>query len=292
MLTNTIHSELTRLISLQNQLQEAILFEGHSFWMPDINPEDDDKKGFFLDAKSHNTEVTWLVNAITQLDYIDGQDGRATQKQKGVILVGPSSLQLAALVNESKNTLAGLFAALSATLPKKRTTKQHINETSSIRELLSFHSLGRLSLKQTVRNIPIIDRAPARISWLERRSNSIVRLTLDEAEKKLKALTSMQAQIDLEKLGRLPRSEVLAVVQQPNNPTLKATVFFKQSVNGLMTTVRHPIHAPVPILCATGNVLPALAKGGNRKYTPRSDRKIESMPYLQSIKAHRYIQQP
>ncbi|WP_370060666.1 hypothetical protein [Neptunomonas phycophila] len=286
MLTDTV-TVLRLLVDQNRQLEQAIRHEAHSFWMPGIAPEEDEKQADFFDPSLHPEAIDHLIAVLTGIEFVDGQDGRATQKQKGIILIGNESLRIASQINTTKTQLKTMFAAI----PKQGNTplRDLLNERAEIRAVLHYAGIGRLCINQATRLLPIVDHAPLRVSWTERLSTSIKRISIEDACRKLDKLTSAQADIDRDLLSRLKRNTPLAIVQVPNNPTLKANIFRRAIVEGEITVTNKSIHAPMPIICQTGHELPRLNKGGTRATTQRSDKKIADKPYLASIRAHLYL---
>lgn len=280
---------LNLLVDQQQVLAESVYSEAHSIWMPGLNPAEDEKYGEFYATSEHPHQLQQAINAINNIEFIDGQEGRETQKQKGVVLIGPNSIKAAYAINETKVLLGQEFQLLRKQLSKNVSMRDVVDQEHEIRKILTRAGVSRLCLNQAKRKIPLAERAPFRISWLEKRSASIRRVTVDEAENKLRKLTSEQAHIDLQKLSRITGDSNLAIVQPANTPTIKANLFYKVVTDEGVQKLVDTIHAPMPILCATGNVIPRINKGGNRKNTKRSDVKIHNEVFLPSIRAHLYI---
>lgn len=279
---------LNNLISQQNNLAAAIKDETHSIWMPGIADEDD-KYGEFYCARKHHLFVDQAIQSINSIEFMDGQEGRSTQKSKGILLVGPSSLELAQHVNQLKQEAGGQIAAIRSVLPKKTSVADYLSTREEIQVALNRAGIARLCVNQLKRSIPVVVKAPYRIALLERRTKSIRRVSVEQASNMLNRLTSQQSDIDLEALGQLSASTPLAIIQQPQTPTFKANIFYRDVVEGEVQTVNQQIHAPVPILCATGHEMPRIHKGGSRAKAERSDIRLESSPYLKSIRAHLYL---
>lgn len=288
MISIELISHLEKLINEQRDLAAAIRKEAHSIWVPGINPEEDEKVGELYATKHYPELLSMAIDAITSIEYRDGQHGLETQKQKGVILIGPESLELADQINETKLQLGTEFSKLRKQLSKNTSIRDAIEQQEAVRKILSRAGIVRLCVKQAKRQLPAVHEAPHRISWLEKRSTSIKRISVSEAESMLKKLNSEQAAIDLQQLSSLSSSTSLAIVQKPNSPTHKATIYYPCIKDGARAMENKQIHAPVPILCATGNVMPSLHKGGSRQNTPRTDQLISQEVFLPSIRAHLY----
>ncbi|WP_286241119.1 hypothetical protein [Neptuniibacter halophilus] len=289
MISGDLLLSLKDLIAQQTELEQALLHETHSIWMPGMNPDEDEKKGCFYAVNDYPEYLQQAIKAITGIEYQVGQQGNETKKQKGVLLVGPSSLAKALEINETKAVLAEHFKDLRTRLSKHTSLREVLNQQEHIRSLLRHAGIGRLCVKQATRKIPVVEKAPHRISWLEKQGNSVRRITIEQAAKMLDKLSSEQAHIDREILSKIPSSNNLAIVQKAQSPTLKATLFHPTIKDGVKTMDRRQVHAPVPILCATGNIMPVLNKGGTRTNTQRSDQTISPEVFLPSIRAHQYI---
>lgn len=279
---------LNQLIDQQAQLSQNIQAEAHSIWMPGMSVNEDDKYGALYSVSDHPKSLQQAIASINGIEYADGQEGRETQKQKGLILVGPQSLAMAEAVNETKTALGKEFTSVRKQLTKHQTLRDIINGQLEVRKILARAGISRLCINQAKRQLPVVQSPPHRISWLEKRTKSIKRISINDAENMLRKLSSQQAEIDLQKLGSLQIDD-LAIVQSPRTPTIKATVFHPVIEDGVKVVKSAQIHAPVPILCATGNEAPRILKGGHRINTQRCDKKISDEVFLPSIRAHMYL---
>lgn len=277
------------LIDLQNQLSDLLRDQCFYLWTEHspVN-QADPKRGLFhspLDQEGKQI-LDEAIHSIEALDYSKGEDGRATLKLKGALGVSAAVIDQALRVNQQKATLRELQNQLTVNIPKGRSLASILEKQTAIRSVLSHAGIGRLNLNHVRRYLPVIETTPYRISFLEKKSPSITRITIAEAEQRLLDLNTDQARVDLQALGRLAAGSELAIVNPKNLPAMKATIF----TNEAGQKENSQIHAPLPILFpGERSEPPRLHTGGFRAPATRNDVTISTETYLDSIHAHLYL---
>lgn len=238
-----------------------------------------------------------MVSAINQLQYEANQSPREIFICAGFMGASPETLERVKAVNEAKDKFKQAIlqlksAKLSATDPVlMEKFSQLLLRAPTTSNALKNMGLSRLHLKQCYRRLPILDSVPSKISWTWAHTRSIKKISLSDAQNLLQKRGNDEGiQIQLQKLGMLQPNESLAVVQELA-PHLRANVVFKTQGG----TKRIMIKGPMPIFFPADEMTPY------PKFTPptekrerdseravRSDVKLDPIPYLPAIRAHRY----
>lgn len=225
-----------------------------------------------------------LANILKQLEFIDDQDGRETIICPGIIGASGSTIRAAFSLNKARDRFKN--AVLT------------VNESDKERAHTIMTKIGfaRIHFKQIYRHLPILLKKPHSIRYTWGTTRSIKKISREEARKKLLEIDSTANPgifRQLEALENLPHDEPLAVVQDLK-PHIKANLtWVKQTEPGKIT--RKMISAALPILIPLDPdaQLPIHAasfpKDTAFKRKRRSDVKIEPIPFLPSIRAHRYM---
>lgn len=250
------------------------------------------------EAWAFQAEATteWLRQALLDFWYQDGQDGRATRSHVGLVAADDILLERVATVNAAKAEFAALLA---------RIREAHPPLIAEIKAVLPFRhpelhqhlrgsGLARLHLKQCWRAIPVAEAPVARVrlAWYTS-GRSIKRLTVREAEQKLLALDTdaPQVRIQLHKLAGLPSSEPLAQVQG-QAPLMRANLFFTEPLEDGRTrralNVALPVFIPAPRGRLPDRNEPPATPPETRTRARRRDERLESEPFLPSLRIHRY----
>lgn len=238
----------------------------------------------------------WLRHALLDFWYQDGQDGRATRSHVGLVAADDTLLERVATVNAAKAEFAALLA---------RIREAHPPLIAEIKAVLPFRhpelhqhlrgsGLARLHLKQCWRAIPVAEAPVARVrlAWYTS-GRSIKRLTVREAEQKLLALDTdaPHVRIQLHKLAGLPSSEPLAQVQG-QAPLMRANLFFTEPLADGRTrralNVALPVFVPAPRGRLPDRNEPPATPPETRTRARRRDERLESEPFLPSLRIHRY----
>lgn len=240
-----------------------------------------------------------IVETLTQLEYTPDQAPREILVVAGLIAASPATLAATHQVNDAKRAFKEAMLQLKA--KKIPLRSDHFNEAfekllpkrnSKTAATLKRYGLSRLHLKQCYRTIPILETAPDKISWTWANTRAITKISLEEAENRLKKLgDDAGIQTQLQQLSYLPKTESLAIVQSLA-PHLRANIVFHA---GTEKEVRTMIKGPVPIFYpATANTpipkfkAPKLKPQEGRTRAIRSDVKLSPVPFLPAIHAHRY----
>ncbi len=267
------------------QLNQSLTVQSNALWLPLSTEELQQGLSPLQKAKSIYQDY-WYQN---------GQDGRETRSCFGLIAANEKQIKLALAINNHKE----LFKSNVKELQKQHKSlwlelkgdlaKRH----STLRDTLHFSGLSRLHLKQTWRHIPVIERTPVRVgfNWYSS-GRSIQKITVQQAFDALSRLdtSSQHIQTQLSLISGLHANTALAKVQNLA-PTMRANLFYEDN----QFPERQAMNISLPILfkAAQSGVLPKhnqpeLQAPAARKRAIRSDRTIEDLPFLPSIRVHRY----
>ena len=240
------------------------------------------------------TNLNQAAQLYGDIWYRDGQDGRTTLSQHGLIGASPELIDSAQQLNNTK----ALFKSLATQYRLRQDTElqqQLHKRTLKLAELLHRQGASRLHLKQCYRQIPILETAPVKVgfSWYTS-GRSIRKLTPEEALQKLMKMDTSQPhiQLQLSAVGKLRPGDMLAQIQT-QVPVIRANMVWKQQDS----VTRKARNTSLPILIALSNenpVLPAyneppLSPPEARSRLERNDLKIDPQPYLPSLRAHLYL---
>lgn len=241
-----------------------------------------------------NQTIQSLCDSLTDVWYLDGQDGRATRRHIGVAKVGPVTLDLLARTNELRTEFHQELLQIKKTQPDiwLETSTRLARRARAVQDDLQSEGLVRLHLKQFSRTLPLLAERPDKISFTWYRSGrSIKRFSRNEVLQKLENLGVEKTHIDIQyrKVASLPVTEVLAQVQE-QAPLIRANVRYpdgkREAFNAAM-----PIFIPME---ETGGysfpeiVPPPDQPPTGRTRARRSDQKLEDEPFVPTLRMFRY----
>lgn len=278
-------TDTVELLESLNQLNQALLCFSEQL----LNS----KLPFWLPGETARN-LPQAASLYTDIWYRDGQDGRTTITQHGMIGASADLIQATLRLNSAKTDFQAL--ATRYRLSQSADTLQLLHRRSeTIAAMLHRHGASRLHLKQCYRQIPVFETCPSRIgfSWYSS-GRSIRKLTPREAEEKLLQLDTSQPhiQIQLQAVGQLRPGDMLAQVQN-QVPVMRANPVWKHKDG----TLRKALNTSLPIIIALNSDNPTLPAYNEPPLTPpearsrveRSDLKIDPQPFLPSIRVHRYL---
>ncbi|MFC0269374.1 hypothetical protein [Kushneria aurantia] len=240
----------------------------------------------------------WLSRALTDFWYQDGQDGRATRDWVGVVAADETLMAQAQAVNRCKEIFAEqlgrirkhyprMIADIKATLPFRH---------PELHDHLRSGGMARLHLKQCWRHLPLAEAPVARVrlAWYSS-GRSIKRLSVAEVAEKLAALDNQAAHIQLQyrQLAGLPDGEMLAQVQR-QAPLMRANLFYREPLED--GRERRALNIALPLFVPHDDArLPQLNQPPaqppeKRSRALRGDSKLESEPFIPSLRVYRYRQ--
>lgn len=271
-------------ISAADQVITAVREENSTLWR--------------LDGVSADSE--WLSQALQDVWYQDGQDGRVTRPYLGVVAAGPTVIERVAALNAAKEQLAELFAELREKYPDQLAELKAILpfRHPGLNQHLRGDGLARLHLKQCWRRVPVAEAPVARVrfAWYSS-GRSIQRVSVAECEALLMKLDTEaeHVRLQLKLLAGLPSDEILARIQ-PQAPLMRANLFYREPVmreDGELRT-RRALNVSLPLFLPHDDLrLPALNQPSptpptERTRARRGDVRIEDTPFLKSLRVHRY----
>ncbi|MYL24430.1 DNA replication terminus site-binding protein [Halomonas alkaliantarctica] len=248
-------------------------------------------------AFDHPTpDAAWLRRALFDMWHAEGQDGRETRNYIGLIAADEALMDAVKTANRAKADFSECLKAIKAHSPallsdaKGQLPRRH----PDVERVLEKTGLARLHLKQCWRQLPMAEAPVARVrfAWYSS-GRSIKRLTVADAEKKLLALDSDAAhvRIQLRKLAGIPSGEILAQVQT-QAPLMRANLFFTEPLDDGHTRRALNVAMPMFVPSLDGRLphtnLPPLTPPETRTRAKRRDEKLESEPFLPSLRVYRY----
>ncbi|RAH38171.1 DNA replication terminus site-binding protein [Halomonas sp. SL1] len=241
-------------------------------------------------------DAAWLHEALLDVWYQDGQDGRSTRSHVGLVAATPAVMEAARRVNDTKQAFADLLA---------RIREEEPSLLPEIKAVLPFRhpelhthlrgsGLARLHLKQCWRAIPLAPAPVARVrfAWYSS-GRSIKRLSVREAEQKLLALDTdaPHVRIQLRQLAGIPDGEPLAQVQT-QAPLMRANLFFREPLEDghrrRAMNVALPLFVPADDGRLPDHNLPPDHPPQTRTRARRRDERLEQEPLLPSLRVYRY----
>ncbi|MGJ8524620.1 hypothetical protein LMG33818_000328 [Halomonadaceae bacterium LMG 33818] len=246
----------------------------------------------------------WLMQALTDYWYQDGQDGRTTRPYIGLIAGDETLMARVREVNQHKKALSSVISQIREHHPSRMS---EIKATLPFRHpLLHDHMMGaglaRLHLKQCWRHIPVapapVDRV--RFAWYTS-GRSIKKLNVAEVDEMLSAFDADASHIRIQRqtLASLPTDEPLAQIQA-QAPLMRANLFYtdpledgrtRQAMNVSLPLFVPARHSSKGIVLPQCN-LPPTAPKPKRTRAQRSDAQIEDDPIIPSLRIHRYRRLP
>ncbi|MDT0500479.1 MULTISPECIES: DNA replication terminus site-binding protein [unclassified Halomonas] len=240
--------------------------------------------------------AAWLREALQDVWYQDGQDGRATRAYIGLVAAGDEVMEAVAAANATKAAFAALTAKIRDQAPSLIPEAKAVLpfRHPALHDHLRGEGLARVHLKQCWRAIPASE-APltrVRLAWYSS-GRSIKKLTVREAEQKLLTFDSEapHIRIQLRKLAGIPSGEPLAQVQR-QAPLMRANLFYREPLEDGRTrramNVALPLFVPSPDGRLPDHNLPPLQPPETRTRARRRDEKLEDEPFLPSLRVYRY----
>lgn len=247
-------------------------------------------------GESHSA-AAWLREALTDMWYHDGQDGRATRNYIGVVAADDALMTLAEDVNRTKDHFGAIITQIRTSLPADRLTAMRASlplRPTAVNAHLCDDGLARLHLKQCWRRL-LIAPAPVarlRLAWYSN-GRSIKRLSVQDAEALLMQLDTSadHVRIQYRKLAALPNDEPLAQIQA-QAPLMRANLFYVEPLDDGRQRQAMNMAMPLFVPSLSGKLphcnQPPVAPPETRTRARRSDSRIDDEPWLPSIRVHRY----
>jgi hypothetical protein len=243
---------------------------------------------------------TFAFEQIAQLEYLPKQAPREILICVGFLGASQTTLEVLATLNQAKRQFKQAMLALKAAKvplhdPYLTETMENIlgQRPEQTRVLLKKMGLARLHLKQCYRIVPILDKAPSKISWTWANTRAIKRISKEEALKLLqKKGADLGIMRQMEKAMALPAGEKLAIVQELA-PHLRTNLVFGDKTSGIE---RRMIKGSLPVFFPANDTTspptfkpPKTKQVKNVHRQSRTDQKLDPEPFLPAIHAHRYV---
>lgn len=240
--------------------------------------------------------AAWLREALQDVWYQDGQDGRATRAYIGLVAADDEVMEAVAAANAAKAAFAALTAKIRDQAPSLIPEAKAVLpfRHPALHDHLRGEGLARVHLKQCWRAIPASEAplARVRLAWYSS-GRSIKKLTVQEAEQKLLTFDSEapHIRIQLRRLAGIPSGEPLAQVQR-QAPLMRANLFYREPLEDGRSrramNVALPLFVPSPDGRLPDHNLPPLQPPETRTRARRRDEKLEDEPFLPSLRVFRY----
>lgn len=279
------NTSAVELIDSLNSLHQALLLFSQQLSMSTLP--------FWLPGPTA-ANLPQAATLYTDIWYQDGQDGRTTLSQHGIIGANSPLIDATLGLNQAKANFQKLATQYRLSQASDLLEQLH-QRSEKIAALLHQHGAARLHLKQCYRQIPLLTQRPNKIgfSWYTS-GRSIRKLTPTEAEEKLLKMDIDQPHIQqqLQAIGNLRPSDMLAQIQN-QVPVMRANMIWKNQDQ----VVRKARNTSLPIIIALDDDNPCLPAYNEPPLIPpetrsrleRSDLKIDPQPFLPSLRAHRYL---
>jgi hypothetical protein len=245
-------------------------------------------------AASDRSAVRRVCEAYSTIDYRMDDDVNFSVVCLGVVGVNAELLKRAQAVNRAKlqfKTLCTPLQGIRVRIPVKG-EKRPTKAIPAIRVILRNIQRSDLNLLAAYRKIPILDAAPATVTYTRAHTRSVYRKTIDEIADLLSNIQSPAAVADREKLTILDRRIThLALVKQ-RYENIRANVLYSRLDSRGRGRIQ--ITAELPLLYAKGRrpeppevSFPTDVAGLE---SPRRTResKLEGQPFLRSLPVYRY----
>lgn len=294
LLRQDVIDTFSAMLITQENLNQAMLNENALMaWAADSSD--------YFNFPQHYSVREKIIHILSQYDYLPTQAPREIIVCAGFVGASEQTLDIAVRLNNQKDAFKQTILALKKVKPNLVddelfhafdhfwSHKRHGSTAAHLRKM----DLARLHLKQCYRKIPILKAAPLKISWTWANTRSIKKITVAEAEKLLrkKNVSDEGIVLQLEKLAQLPFNEPLAIVQNLA-PHLRANLVMEPS---------HPkerimVKGPIPIFFPTTVnqpwpefKAPKIKTTKDKTRLIRNDVRLEPLPFLPAIRAHRYL---
>ncbi len=275
------------------ELSTALLQESNLMaWITDSNE--------LFNFPQHYSNREKIIQILSQYEYLSTQAPREIIVCAGFVGASQETLNIVTNLNAQKDEFKRSILALKKIKPLIQDdllTQAFDHILSHKRDLTTANNLqkmglSRLHLKQCYRKIPILAQAPLKISWTWANTRSIKRISVLEAEKLLRKKNTADQGIvlQLEKLASLSTNEYLAIVQDLA-PHLRANLVMEPSYPKERIMVKGPIPLffPATVNQPWPEFKPPKAKTSKDKARViRNDVRLDPIPFLPAIRAHRY----
>jgi len=262
---------LTTLNRLCEHIQEKLT--EYPIWI-------DNEQGAFV------TNRRKAVQALQYLTFVSGLQPNETYACPGVVGSTKQTLALIDRVNQAKDD----FKAISHTYLDKQPMCP--NKTKLIRRILTLSGYSRISLKHAYRHLTYLSYHPRRIAWTRAKSGSYVIINRQKAQELLyKIGKGKHIDVQLDKLNHLKKNEKLVIFHEIKHGWYVNVASFKNR-EGL--SAMQKIRCALPIFYLHNEKLSppevCFSTKINRDIkSHRVNKKIQDIPFLNSINAYRYM---
>lgn len=229
---------------------------------------------------------TKAIEALQYLTFVSGLQANETYTCPGVVGATKQTVSLIERVNQAKDDFKSASQAYLAKQPMCP------NHTKLIRRILTLSGYPRISLKHAYRHLTCLSYHPRRIAWTRAKSGSHVIINrLKAQELLLKAGQGKHIDVQLDKLKQLRKGERLVIFHEIKHGWYVNVSNFKSRAGHTLTK---KIRCALPIFYLHNENLPTpevcfSSKMHRDTKSHRVDKKIQDIPFLDSINAYRYV---
>lgn len=203
----------------------------------------------------------------------------------GAIGATKQTFALVKAVNQAKDKFTAVVHTFIAKQPANPIP------TRKMRQLLALSGYPSIMMRQVYRHLTFVDYHPPRIGWTKAKSGSHVVISKGKArELLLRVGEGKHIEVQLAKLSQLEKREKLVIFHEINQCWIANVASIKDR-EGHSTTQK--IRSALPIFYLHNEKLPPpevcfSSKIKQNTKSHRLDKKIQDMPFLNSINAYRY----
>tara|TARA_B100000678_G_C18226340_1_gene509004 strand:- start:2937 stop:3758 length:822 start_codon:yes stop_codon:yes gene_type:complete len=231
--------------------------------------------------KSVNDDKAPLKQAFSEWSY-DSEVGHSTLSCPGALAGTVETLQLVVDINAAKDDFK--------TFATKYLKDHQLTNTKLIRQLLKQAGFPGIRLRQVYRHIRTLSFHPKRISFTQTHHNTYRIISKEEALLRLQKVGS-GPNIDWQKAKLASISDEKLVIRHDIKPLWAVNASTFKFDTGRSQYLK--LLTRLPVVYLHDETQPLSLVGFSRPYQrhqkkPRSDKRIESTPFLPSIFAYRY----
>jgi hypothetical protein len=234
--------------------------------------------------------------AYAAIDFVGEREDEAPKDVLGVLGVPAHVLARAVAVNEAKDRLKEVCKPLEArrrAAPiKDRQGASVVKPMQWVRLILREIGRPRLNLLAAYRHIPILEKRPARVGYVQARTRAVYKRSREELLSIVSGSMRVGAEEDIARLRKLPPNERFLALVREHYDNVRANVTYPSLDSRSRGRVQ--IRARLPILYPLGRSkeppLITYPGDGDQARRERAARpsKLREEPYLTTLTVHRY----
>ena len=235
-------------------------------------------------------------DAYCAIEFVGDRDQKEPDDVLGVVGVPADVLARAAAVNEAKDRLkeacTPLYERRRAVPGQDKAGRPIVKQVPWVRLMMRELGRPRLNLLAAYRRIPILEKRPLRVAYVQARTRAVYRRSRDELIQLLSESTRIGAAEDIVRLRQLPSTERYLAEVRGYHQNTRANIRYPSLDTKARGRVQ--IHARLPILYPRGRSkdLPLITYPGQGAPPPLAgsvrQRKLREEAFLSTMTVHRY----